>query len=200
MARPVISVAEMPRQRRTPRNPRHPFAVKHKPYAIAPFCVAPVLPGETLKNFQWQARAVTDPLKSPLVGWHLEYYWFYVKFRDLAISSALTDMMVNPDRDMTDVDDATTDTAFYHPGTVGNINFTKEAYKAIVNYWFRNDGETWDSALIDSYAAAQINGNSWLDSVSVTGPQDLASQPSITVGGDGLFTADEVDVLIRNSS
>lgn len=192
-----MSVAEMPRQRRKPREPRHPFAVKHNPYAITPFCVAPVLPGETLKSFQWQARAVTDPIKSPLVGWHLEYYWFYVKFRDLAISSALTDMMVNPDRSMTDVQDLTTDVSFYHPGTAGNINFTKEAYKSIIEYWFRNDGEAWNSYMIGNYAAAQINGNSWLDSVSLTGPADIAAEPQLVVGGDGYVTPSEIDTLMR---
>lgn len=196
MARPIV-VQEMPRTRRKLREPRHPFAVKHEPYAITPFCVAPVLPGETLKSFQWQARAVTDPLKSALVGWHLEYYWFYVKFRDLSIATALTDMMVNPDRDMSDVDDITTDTAFYHPGTVGNINFTKEAYKAIVEYWFRNDGEAWNSNLIGSYASSQINGNAWLDSVSITGPADIAAEPQLVVGGDGYVTPSEIDTLMR---
>ena len=53
-----------PRARRRVRAPMHTFAVRQKPYQIVPFCLAPVLAGETLQNLLMQARVVTDPVKS----------------------------------------------------------------------------------------------------------------------------------------
>lgn len=196
MALTPVIVQDTPRQRREPRAPQHPFAVKHNPYQLAPFCIVPVRPGETLKNFTWSARAVSDPVKSALVGWHLEYYWFYVKFRDMQIADALTDMMITPDRSMTDVDDPTTDAKYYHAGTAGNINFTKECVKVITEWWFRNDGEAWDSATINGLPAASVNQNSWFDSITDTTTM-TALDPSLTVGVDDVIKGSEVEELMR---
>ena len=69
------STAQM--QRKT-RRPTHPFQVRHLPFQIQPFMLAPVLPGETLEFGNLQSRCVVDPIKSPFVGWWLEHYVFYV--------------------------------------------------------------------------------------------------------------------------
>ena len=92
----------------------------------------PVLPGETMKMLNWQARCVTDPLKAKLVGWHLEFYWFYVKFRDLAERDTLTARLTTPGTDVTGIDDVTTDPKWYHGGTSGNINWVKLCTIAVV--------------------------------------------------------------------
>ena len=53
-----------------------------------------------MENCLIQFRAVTDPVKSPLIGWWAEYYVFYVRHRDLqkqaADSSTLQAMMLDP--------------------------------------------------------------------------------------------------------
>ena len=72
------STAQM--QRKT-RRPTHPFQVRHLPFQIQPFMIAPVLPGETLEFGNLQSRCVVDPIKSPFVGWWLEHYVFYVPLR-----------------------------------------------------------------------------------------------------------------------
>lgn len=199
MARPVVSVQNVPQVRRKLRSPKHPFAVRHKPYAIVPFCIAPVLPGETLQAFTYQSRAVGDPVKSPFVGAHLEHYFFYCKFRDLApaVSTALQEMMIDPNRVMTDIDDVVTSEEFYHPGTAGNINFTKECYKSIVEWWFRNDGELWDDFQIGpDYSAAQIQTTAWLDGLRIN--QDLEDvDPVLTVGGDDSIKGSEIEDTLR---
>ena len=69
--------------RRIPRNPKHPFQLRTRPFQIQPFMLSPVLPGETLKNLVLQSRVVSKPLVHPLVGWWCEYYFFYVKLRDI---------------------------------------------------------------------------------------------------------------------
>ena len=76
---PLASVVGVAPTGRAMRKPSHPFQIKHKPFLIAPFFIAPVLAGETLKNLLLQSRAVSKPVKSPIIGWWLEYYFFYVK-------------------------------------------------------------------------------------------------------------------------
>lgn len=193
MAQPIL-VQNMPQTKRKLRVPKHSFAVRHRPYAITPFCIAPVIPGETLKGFTFQSRAVGDPMKSPLVGAHLEHYFFYVKFRDMeaAVSTALQEMMVNPARAMTDIDDTSTSVDWYHAGTAGNINYVLECYKVIVAWWFRNDGEAWNNKLIGTYAAAQIPSNSWLDNI-MTDTAAAAIDFNVDLNADATIKASEVD-------
>jgi len=76
-------VTELSRVGRRQRAPRHDFQVRHRPWDIQPFMLAPVLPGETLKSALIQARAVSDPIKNPLVGWWLEHHLYYVKLTDI---------------------------------------------------------------------------------------------------------------------
>ena len=67
-ARPAVSVMqELPQVGRRERRPKHTFQVEHRPWEIQPFLIAPVLSGETLKQAMVQARAITDPIKHPLV-------------------------------------------------------------------------------------------------------------------------------------
>ena len=55
--------------------------------------IAPVLPGETLKNGLFQSRVISDPLKHRLLGAHKEYWFFYVRLRDLQRSADFEAMM-----------------------------------------------------------------------------------------------------------
>jgi len=66
---------------RVPRRPNHTHHLRHKPYVLQPFMIAPVLPGETLQNMLLQDRCVTDPVKGRLVGWWLEHWYFYIPLR-----------------------------------------------------------------------------------------------------------------------
>ena len=74
----VVQALNLPQQKRRLRRPVHRFNVKAKPYEICPTVFAPVLPGETMTNLLLQSRAVSDPIKEPLIGWHYEHYFFYV--------------------------------------------------------------------------------------------------------------------------
>lgn len=154
-------VTQAARARRVTRNPVHTFNIRARPFALTPFFIAPVLPGETLKSLLMQARVVSKPIKDPLVGWWHENYFFYVKHRDLNERETLTEMMLDFNWSPSALNSAA-DPDWYHGG---GINWLKLAYGRIVEEFFRADGEAWDDYLIGDYAAASINQRSWMDSL-----------------------------------
>lgn len=93
LPRRQIGVAEAASLRRLHRRPEHHFQIRHKPWTIAPFMIAPVLPGETMQNLRMQFSAVSAPVKSNLLGAHLEHYFFYVKLNDLENRVAIIERM-----------------------------------------------------------------------------------------------------------
>lgn len=159
-------VEALPQRGRKWRNPEHRWNLRQKPYVIQPMCIAPVLPGETLKNILFQARAVVDPIKNPLIGWWAEYYWFYVKLRDLpeADATALVNLMITPGSTLAARHTAAkVDT--YHVGD--SIDFTQLALESIVNRYFRDEDENWDTAgsTLGSMPLAKMEHPGWMDSL-----------------------------------
>lgn len=161
-----------PRKRRSSRRPTHPFDLRVKPFVIQPFCIAPVLPGETLKNALFQIRAVTDPLASGnrLSGWHMETYWFYVKHRDMAGRDDYVDMMLDLNKDMSSY--ASTGKAEINSANSSiGIAWTQACYERVVETYFRDEGEAWNASgttyTINSQTMAIVkyNRSSWLDSL-----------------------------------
>ena len=47
---------------RASRRPQHRFNIRFKPYQLQPFMIAPVLPGESLKNLMLQTQVWSSPL------------------------------------------------------------------------------------------------------------------------------------------
>lgn len=152
---------------RKPRNPTHTFQLRTRPFQIQPFMIAPVLPGETLKNFLFQARVVTDPLKHPLIGWHLEHYWFYVKHRDLAGSDDFQSMVLQFGHTMTAQETAADKVAFYHKDN--QIDYVGQCLKAVVEAYFRADGEAWNDYMLGDLPVARYNGqrDTWMESLTL---------------------------------
>lgn len=175
--------------RRRNRQPQHYFNLRTVPFSVQPFFIAPVLPGETMKNFLLQARVVSNPIKNPLIGWWNEYYIFYVKHRDLDIRDTLTEMMLDPELDTSPHNEAAAP-AYYHAG--GTINWSKQCLKRVVEEYFRNEGEAWDANLINGLPAAAHNGESFLQSM-MNDSDYLADQaPDVDLDGDGTITAQEI--------
>ena len=163
----MVTVREVPATGRTMRRPSHSFQIRHRPFAIQPFVIAPVLPGETLRNLLSQARIVTDPIKNGLVGWWYEQYFFYVKHRDLLIRDDVTRMVLEPEFALGHTATALVD--HYHLG--GGVDWVKHCLDRVVDEYFRDEGEAVDVASIGNLPAAAINSNGWWD--SVTEVQDL---------------------------
>lgn len=156
----IVAVHNAPTVGRKMRRPSHSFHVRYRPWQIQPMFLAPVLPGETMKNLLLQARVVTDPIKNPLIGWWTEYYFFYVKLRDLDDRQALTDMIVT--NASTAGLNSAADLATYHAG--GTINFAKKCLDRITTEYFRDEDETVLQGAIDGLPLAQVGGPGWLDS------------------------------------
>lgn len=156
----IVAVRDAPRVGRKIRRPSHTFSLRYRPWQIQPCMIAPVLPGETMKNLLLQARVVTDPISNPLIGWWTEYYFFYVKLRDLDDREALTNMIV------TNASTAALNTAAdldtYHAG--GAINYTQKCLDKIVAEYFRDEDESVLQGAIDGLPVAQVGGPGWLDS------------------------------------
>lgn len=161
------NLALAPQVRRKLRTPQHPFYIRHAPYQIQPFFVAPVLPGETMKNLAFQARVLTQPLKSKLIGWWIEHYFFYVRHRDLEGSDTFTALMLDASADLTahaDYKSATAEawTGWLSAGT--GMDWVKACMRVIIKHYFRDDGEAYDAATIDSIPAAYVMQENWLQS------------------------------------
>lgn len=157
----IPSLQAVSKTGRVPRRPSFPFQIRTRPWQIQPFVLAPVLPGETLKNLLLQSRVVTDPIKSPLLGWHTEYYFFYVKLRDLDGRDDFTEMFIDQDKDLSSYESASTTWTNHY----GGLDWVKMCTTRVVDEYFRDEGEAWDDHLLDSVPLAQVGDIRWLDSV-----------------------------------
>lgn len=152
--------------KRVPRRPKHNWHLQFRPWQIQPFMIAPVLPGETLKKLVFQSRTVTDPIINPIMGWWLEHSFFYVRFRDMYRRDLLTSMVLKPDVSLAAMDDAT-DRAYYHVnGTDLAINYPKMCVEAIVDSYFRFEGEVAADYTLNGLYTAGVNMTNFLDSAS----------------------------------
>lgn len=194
-----IKVEPLPRTGRVMRHPKHTFQIRQRPFEITPFMIAPVLPGETMKNLLLQSRCVTDPIKSPLIGWWLEYYFFYVKHRDLDARDTLTAMMLDPSTSVAALRDAA-GTAWTYVAD-DDIDWVTPCLKRVTEDYFRDEGETWNGFVITAgRPAAKIVGNSWLD--SVVDRNDVLDTQEITVdtlsgGSSDAVKISEIDAALR---
>lgn len=150
--------------KRTLRTPQHPFQLRYRPWQIQPCLIAPVLPGESLKKLMIQSRVVTDPIRNKLSGWWTEYYFFYCKISDLPSRALWQQMFLDPETDISAQDTATSVPMYHYNGDSGlDVNWVKECLDAVTYEYFRYEGE--DTVNIDGMPAAQINSNSWTDSL-----------------------------------
>jgi len=160
-------IQNAPQMKRKLRNPRHTWNLQHRPWQIQPFLIAPVLPGETLKNLTYQARAVTDPIINPIMGWWLEHSFFYVKLRDMYNRDLFTKMVLDPVADLSALDSGT-DRAYYHVNGTGlAINWPKNCLATIVENYFRYEGELSTTATLNGLPTAGVQINSALDSATI---------------------------------
>lgn len=183
--------------KRTMRNPAHPFQLRTKPYQIQPCMISPVLPGETLKNLVGMSRVVTKPIANPLVGWWCEYYVFYVRLRDIEFhlrdtkGEWLNDMVTNPTSfDPTGLRSATALQKFYC--SANSIPWAKYAMETIVEYYFRDQGEDWNVAVLDDLPLAQIGSRNWMDSLTLNDDKRTDRDFDLDRNNDGNLTAQEV--------
>lgn len=201
--RTVIAARNLPARGRVSRTPRHTFNLKHRPYVIQPFLLAPVLAGETLDHMLVQDRVVTDPIKNPLIGWWLEHYFYYVKLSDLTLRDELigqAGMLLDPAWSNDNVDDTAANVATYHAGGADGIDWTTKCLEVVTEHFFRHEGESWNSPLLDTLPQAKVRApgdNTWMDSLVPYEQIAGAADESLTVGVDDVVTGREVEDLMR---
>lgn len=143
------------------RSPKHTFAVESHFWEIQPIMIAPVLPGETLDGLTLQSRVVTPPIKSRVVGWWLEYFIFYVPFRQMPSSTNLVAMFVDPSAQLTPTAVAAHQ---YYNGR--GFNFILECLQVVTQEWFRREGESWSAFTIRANRpAASVNKDDFAESL-----------------------------------
>lgn len=196
---PVSLVAgAVPQQQRVMRRPAQTFNIRSKPWEITPFMIAPVLPGETMKNLLLQARVITDPVINRLTGWWKEYYFFYIRHRDLDDSAELQAMMLDAEYDLSPKYAAAAAKYYHHAGT---YPWVEKCLKRVVEEFFRDEGETWNTNLVTNYPAASIMGPSrptWLDSVVNDSAVDAPDDVEVTIGVDDKIKASEMQEAMRS--
>ena len=184
----VVEAMNMPLTRRRSRTPQHPFNIRTKPFAIAPFLIAPVAPGETMTNLLLQSRVVTDPIQHPLIGWWKEYYFFYVPLMGLPnMAATLRTMFV----------DVATSTAALKAGANSVANYTYKSgmdfvsacLEVVVEEFFRDEGEAHTASTIDGYPQAQVSQDSWVESLKLQSAG--ADDPDLP----GVDEIEELDIL-----
>jgi hypothetical protein len=159
-----LIIENAPRVARKQRKPTHNFNVRYRPYDLQPFMLAPVLPGETMKNLLLQARCVSDPVANPLIGWWNEYYFFYVKLRDLGDRAGMEAML------LANTALAAGSTSPFTYNVAGGYDFTEAALRAVVKHYFRDEEEdeiagSFPIDSLNSLPQCKINQEHWTDSM-----------------------------------
>lgn len=188
----AASALPVPRMSRRVRRPTHNAYLHFTPWVIQPFCVMPVLPGETLKNLMMQGRVLTTPiLNNQVTGWWFEQYWFFVKHRHMASAESYMSMMLSL-ADNTEGAAGSADAAFNMHA--GDLQFTMEAYEAVVNEFFRGSEEAYGtagSAHTNGLAYARLKLPGWWDSILPA--TALSTEPAgDTIGGADLNQVGEL--------
>lgn len=173
---PASAIIEAPTTARKPRAPVHDFNVRMRPFQLQPAVVAPVLPGDTLKNILCSYSAMTDPIKHPLIGWWFDWHYFYVPMRAMSIASHLETMVLDPAfGELNAAADVTGAFWLYH-NHAGKPSFAYHALQSIVEEWFRNEGEDWlTNAHLDNVPQVGLKKKNALSSFildSATGEPD----------------------------
>lgn len=170
----VVQALNLPQQKRRLRRPVHRFNVKAKPYEICPTVIAPVLPGETLTNALLQSRAVSDPIKEPLIGWHYEHYFMYISMPALAEflgEDALVNLFIDTGVDA-DLALELGSNSVPKYGFKGGIDYVGACLDFVTDHMFRDEGDT-AAHTIENYPAAYIDDANVFNSVIQAG--DIAS-------------------------
>lgn len=159
-------IVGMPRTQRKMRRPQHRHYLEHRPWQLQPFLIAPVLPGETMKNLSLQSRVISDPLAvgpGNILPWWVEHFFFYVKLRDLDMREDVEAMMLTGAA-LPHVQ-AAAEPKYFHAGN--GVNWLKHCLKRIVEEYFRDEGEAWNNADIDGLPTQSVikRGYNWSQSL-----------------------------------
>lgn len=188
---------------RRQRRPKHPFNVRHLPYVIQPFLLAPVRPGETLVDMKCTLSAYTAPLASRNTGGWLEHVFFYVPVTAMPSKTAIMNEFVDEAQALTSLTTAS-NVDYYYRGNAGTANWMQECMEAIVAEFFRGDDEDGNRETAASHVIAQhgadrytamVVNDGMIDSLMLA--SDLPADSGAPVEDDYAGVLDELDAKRR---
>jgi hypothetical protein len=200
----------VPLSQRIPRRPRHFFTLKHRPWQIQPFLIAPVLAGETMQNLLLQTRAITDPLKHPLVGWWMEHFIWFVKLRDIEYTGGVVTypdvekMLFDPLWDFTtsNLYSATAVVPYYK--AANSIDWVGKCVARVTETFFRLDGEANNIANIGGMFSTSIwedeqqnSGANWANSLTDVNSVTYDTGINVDLNADTVITTAEIDQAMK---
>lgn len=210
MSMTALGYEPIPMSQRRPRRPVHTFTVKHRPWQIQPFMCAPVIAGETMQNLLLQTRAITDPIKNPLIGWWLEYFVWYVKLRDIEFTGNVISfadvekMLLDPTWDFTTSNLYSAPALVYTYKGANSIDWVAKCFNRCVETYFRLDGETMTSGLIGSVPSTSIfedeiqnSGANWMNSMVDESTVTWDTGINVDLNADTVITTAEIDQAMR---
>lgn len=142
------------------RRPQFPFLLQQKPFTLQPCMIAPVLPGESLKNANVNIRVLSEPIRNAVTGWWYEFYLFYVRLADLDDADALRDAIIDPDKPLNLTD------AVNYPCFHANANYpswVKRCMDVVARQNFQS--ETAAAPTRFGLPGVRVTGDSWMNSI-----------------------------------
>lgn len=188
---------------RRQRRPKHTFNVRHIPYVIQPFMIAPVRPGETMVELKATVSAFTAPLASRNTGGWLEHMWFYVPVTAMPDATTIMNEFVDESQALTSLT-TSANSQYYYKGHTGSANWVDQCMRAVIAEYFRGDTEdgvreAWDAFTISQNSVnmpiAGIVNDGMIDSLMLA--SDLPSDSSAPTEDAYLGTLDALDAKRR---
>lgn len=189
------TLPRLAQQGRKIRRPTHTWNTVQNPWAITPFLIAPVIPGETMRSAVLQARAISTPIKNDLLGWWCEHYLFYVKLSDLEAfeENGIRDMFTNVEWTIpAGLKDNVANAQMYFNGR-NRINWTKLCLQRVVESYFRDEDEAWDVATYNGLPLAKTNYAGLFDSVMSQDDYQVPGDIDADADADGTTTIREIE-------
>jgi len=170
--------------------------------------IAPVLPGETLKNARFQARAVTDPVNDKLAGWWLEHYVFYVPISAINELTTTAKAMFLDGGTSLKVAFTRSNVNYMSDdaGTLYGYDWLEYCSRAIINRWFRDEADTYSTAAGLFNAAPPGDGKwykakadppGWMDSWRAASASTTDDITLLDAAGVEVLTTSEVETAMR---
>lgn len=151
---------------RVTRKPTFPIAGVMKPFGLYPVMATPVLPGETLQEFEQKSRQISMPVQHPLVGAWMEQWLVYVKLTD--IDHQLAQMFISNDHPTAGFTATASSDRYYT--RQGQIDYIRRCTEATWQAYFADEGE--QIRYIDDVPMIKRSNVDWTQNLMFT-PDDL---------------------------
>lgn len=161
---------------RSTRAPVHNFWVSQRPFEIQPVAIAPLLAGDSLRQARFEARVLTDPVKSAISGWWSEFFLFYVRMGDLEEADAARTFITTDAEYPATTGLLTADNAWTYYDGPGGVDWLAMAMKPIIRRYFRAEGQEWNhaAALIGGIPIASVPNKHWMDTLRAYSDSDVS--------------------------